>query len=177
MPGRDAMRGLAVLTFLFVLVAVILLAGCSVSVEEPRLATEKEQRTALSTSAAPLPQYDVAISAVDFDPPLRGEALLTVQQPVKLVAAIENKGAMQLSKLTVEARVTDRRGDVSLQDRVSLDKLSPGETRVVEFGRSSPLVSLPHSSSFRVTVSVDSPQLNPVLPRPSKELIVRVSEQ
>ncbi len=176
MHSAGAMRGPAVLTFLSVLALVVFSAGCRVTVEEPHGTSDNGQRTAMSASAAPLPQYDVAISAVDFDPPLKPELLLSPNRPVKLVAAVENKGAMQLSKLVVEASVDSQEGEFSLQDRVSLEKLAPGETRVVQFNKVSTLTAIPRSSSFKVKVSVASPQLDQALPKPSRELLIRVSD-
>ncbi len=177
MPKRGkAARGPAVLSFLIGFTFVFFLTGCELSVEEPQGTGGAGERAALSTASAPLPQYDVAISAIDFDPPLRRETLLTSQGPVKLVAAVENRGTMQLSKLVVEARVTNQRGDFSAQDQVQVDKLSPGETKVVEFEGVGPVTNLPRSPSFRIKVAVDGPQLDSRAAKPSRELIVRISD-
>jgi hypothetical protein len=174
---RDAVRSPAVLFTLVAFAFAALLTGCRVSIEEPQSAGTNVQRTTAPTVAAPLPRYDVAISAIDFGPPLKRESLLNPQQPVKLVAAVENKGTMQLSRLVVEARVTNQKGDFTAQDQVEVDKLSPGETRIVEFGGPVTLTTLPKSSSFRIRVAVDSAQMDPAAPKPSRELIVRVTDQ
>lgn len=174
---RSAARAPAVLSFLFVSAFVLLLTGCEVSVQEPPGAAKDGQQVAVPTSTAPLPQYDVSISAIDFDPPLRRDILLNSQRPAKLVAAVENKGSTQLRKLVVEAQVSNQSGDYSARDQVQLDKLSPGETRVVEFDGMGPFTGLPKSPSFKIRVSVDGPQLDPALPKPSRELTVKVSDQ
>jgi hypothetical protein len=178
MPNtRGAARGPAVLSSLFVFAFALFLTGCELSLQEPQGASEGGQRVAMSTVAAPLPQYDVAISAIDFDPPLKPGAVLNPARPVKLMAAVENKGSMQLSKLVVEARVSDQRGDFSAQGQVQVDKLSPGETRVVEFQGVAPVSGLPRSPSFKIKIDVDGAQLDPALPKPSRELVVKVTDQ
>lgn len=174
---RYAARGPAVLPFLFVFAFAFILTGCEVSVEEPQPAATDGQRVAMSTSAAPLPLYDVSISAIDFDPPLRRDSLINSQQPEKLVAAVENKGSVLLRNLTVEAHVTNQTGDFSARDQVQVDKLAPGETKVVQFGGVGPVTSFPMSPSYRIKVLVDCPQLDPSLPKPSRDLVVKVSGQ
>lgn len=177
MPTRDAIRGPAVVFFLSAL-AVILTAGCIVSIEESNKTGDGGKRQAESVAAAPLPSFDVAISAVDFDPPLSRDVPFDAQHHVKLMAAVENKGTMQLSKLVVVARLASQRGDFSTQDRVNVDSLSPGETRVVEFDAVAPPAdALPRSRSFSIKVSVEGPQLDSSLPKPTRELVVRVAGQ
>ncbi len=175
---RYAARGPAAVSLLFILFALIFLpTGCRVSVEEAQGTAKDGQQVAMSTSAAPLPLYAVSISAIDFDPPLKQNTLIDSQQPVKLVAAIENKGSAQLRQLVVEARVTSQHADYSADEQVRVDRLSPGETKVVEFKGVGPLTELPKSPSYRVSVSVDSPQLDPAMPKPSRVLTVKVADQ
>ena len=174
---RDAARSPAGLSFLVAFAFAIVLTGCRVGIEEPHNAGANIQLATSPTAAASLPQYDVAISAIDFDPPFRRETALNPQQPVKLAAAVENKGTMQLSRLVIEARVTNQKGDFTAQDHVLIDKLSPGETKVVEFGGPVILTTLPKSPSFLIRVAVDGSQLDPALPKPSRELIVKATDQ
>ena len=177
MPGRDAVRGPAALVLLTALAFLVLSAGCSVIVDEANKAADVGVRSTASAAAAPLPQYDVAISAVDLDPPLRQGAVLSPNQPFKLVAAVENRGSMPLSALQVQARFSSQQGDFSVQDQISLDRLSPGETRVVEFRRVGTVSSLPRSPSYSIIVSIDAPQMDSSRPKPTRELTVRVVDQ
>jgi hypothetical protein len=176
MPTRLAVRGRGVLASLIVLAGVLLASGCGVIIEDTKPVADSGRRAALSVSTTELPPYAIAISALDFDPPLSPEALLDSRRPVKLVAAVENKGTMPLSWLTVEARIVNQKGDFSEQDHARIEKLSPGETRVVEFERVAPLPNIPRSPSYRIRVSVDGPDLNSS-PKPSRELVVRVSDR
>lgn len=175
MPSRrGAARGPATIALLVAL--ALILSSCEFIVEEPRSARDDVQRNAMSTAVADLPDYDVAVSAIDFDPPLKRETLVSTQQSVKLLAAVENRGTMQLNRLMVEARVTSQKGDFSAQDSVPIDRLSPGETKVVEFEGVAPVPMLPRSPSYRVRVSVDSQQSSASLRSASREVIVRVVE-
>ncbi len=170
---RDAARGPVAVVLLLAL--ALMVAGCELIVEEPQAAgTDDIQRNAMSTAVADLPDYDVAVSAIDFDPPLKRETLLSSQKGVKLLAAVENKGTMPLNQLMVEARVTSQKGDFSVNDRVPIDKLSPGETKVVEFSGVAPVEVLPKSPSYRVMVTVNSQQRDVSLRSASREVIVRV---
>ncbi len=172
--GRGVARRSAVLAPLLAL--VLLAAGCELVVDEPRAARDDAQRNAMSTAVADLPEYDVAVSAIDFDPPLRRGTLLSTHETVKLLAAVENKGTMPLSHLVVEARVISQKGDFSAQDRVQIDRLSPGETRVVEFQGVAPVQMVPQSPSYRISVTVNGQPSNPRLRSNSRDVVVRVVE-
>jgi len=171
--NANAARG-PVVAFLF-LTFTLLAVGCQLVVEERDGAGgDDSRRVAMSTAVADLPDYDVTVSAIDFDPPLKRETLVSGETGVKLLAAIENRGTMPLSQLVVEARVTSQKGDFSVQDRVPIDRLSPGETKVVQFERVAPVQVLPRSPSFRVSVSVISAQPNAAIRTAAREVIVRV---
>ncbi len=172
-----AARGPVVLTVFAVLALVLIQTGCEVSVEEPHGASKSGEQVAMSTSTSPLPKYAVSISAIDFDPPLKSDTLLKSQQPESLVAAVENKGTAQLRQLVVEAQVSSQRGEYSARNEVQVDKLSPGETKVVRFTGVGPLAELPKSPSYRISVSVTGAQLDPSLPKFSRVLTVRVADQ
>jgi len=178
MPTRDAISGQAVLALLAVLIVVLLASACDVAIEDRSGdASYPGQRSSPLALTRQLPRYEVAISAIDFDPPLSRQTLEDASRPVKVVAAVENKGTMQLSKLTIVARIENQKGDFSEQDQVSIDKLIPGEARVVEFERVSPLPVLPRSPSYRIRVTVDGPQLDSWRAKPSRALLVRVMDQ
>lgn len=170
--AREATRGIAVLATL--LAISLLMGGCELVVEEPQVSSSGKMRPPVSTLATELPLYDVAVSAIDFDPPLKQETLAGFNKSVKLLAAVENKGTMPLTNLSVEARITSQRGEFSANDRVRLEKVAPGETRVVEFGGMVPTTTLPRSPSYKIRVTVDSPQLGPNVRSNVREVIVRV---
>ena len=170
---KDAARG--PMTIVSMLALAVVVAGCQLIVEEPHAGPrDSSQRNAMSTAIADLPAYDVAVSAIDFDPPLKQGTLFDNQTNVKLLAAVENKGTMPLSQLVVEARVISQNGDFSAHDKAVIDSLSPGETKVVEFKRAAPFPMVPKSPYYNVRVTVASQQPGTELKSASREVIVRV---
>ncbi len=170
--AREAIRGVAVLVAIFSLSLV--LAGCELVVEEPAQSNSSRSWDPLAPSATGLPQYDVSVSAIDFDPPLKRQALQGYTKPVKLLAAVENKGTMALTNLIVEASIASQNGDFSARNRVSLEKVAPGETRVVEFAGMLPDSNAPRSPSYRIRVIVEGKQLGSNVRGNVREVIVRV---
>jgi len=57
---------------------------------------------------------------------------------------------------------------------VQIDRLSPGETKVVEFAGVAPVQMLPKSPSYRILVTVDGQQPGTHLRSNYREVIVRV---
>ncbi len=173
MPSnRGAARVVVLLLALSAL--ALILPGCELVVEDSGGARGYAQRNAMSTAVADLPEYDVEVSAIDFDPPLKQQTILTNQKTLKLLAAVENRGTMPLRQLLVEARLSSQKGEFSAQDRVQVDRLSPGETKVVEFSGVAPAQMLPKSPSYRIRVTVESQQSGSNLKPASREVIVRV---
>jgi hypothetical protein len=152
-------------------------SACTVTVEEAKPSpTAVAQRSSMSSGISALPEIDAAISAIDFDPPLRSDTLLRSQRPVKLLAAVENSGTTALYDLTVEAFLASEGSGVTIQDRVRVEKLAPGETRVVEFQQMASISTLPKSSSYRIWVTVGGRQPDANLRNNLREVIVRVSD-
>lgn len=163
------------LTFLVaLLVTALSLSACRVSVEEPLVSSAPTELTVLSNSVTSLPDYDAAVAAIDFDPPLQRDAVYDPRRPTKLLAAVENRGTMPLLRLVVEASITSQKGDFSAQDSVYLERLAPGETRVVEFDGVAPATTLPRSPSFRIRVVVNGFQRDANPQNNSREVLVRV---
>ncbi len=99
--SRDAARG--PIALLLLLAVTLFTGGCQLIVEDPHGAGgDDSQQNAMSTAVADLPDYDVSVSAIDFDPPLKQETLVSSQQGVKLLAAVENRGTMALTKLIID---------------------------------------------------------------------------
>lgn len=166
----DVARGPAVLLLLLALASLV--TACEVSVVEPQATSQATQQVALSTGVRALAAYDVAVSAVDFDPPLRREALVSSTERVTLLAAVENRGSMPLTKITVEARLTSPKGEFTAQDRAEIARLSPGEVHVVEFAGMQPYRSLPSASSYKISVRADAQQADSQTANNVREVIV-----
>lgn len=151
-----------------------LVTACEVSVVEPQATSQATQQVALSTGVRALPAYDVAVSAVDFDPLLRRESLASSAGQVKLLAAVENRGTMPLTRIMVEARLTSPKGEFTAQDRAQIARLSPGEVNVVEFEGMQPSSSLPTASSYKITVRADAQQADSYAADNVREVVIRV---
>lgn len=172
MPGGRAPASPVSLLLLFGLVVALLSTGCKLTIEEQD-SEPSIPREVVAGSSSGMPEYEVAISAIDFDPPLQRAMLITTQK-MKLLAAVENRGTKRLSQLLVEARVSSRGGEYSAQDRTQLWSLAPGETRIAEFVGVAPGTVMTGSRSYQITVTVESQEPGV---KASRELLVRVAEQ
>ena len=166
-------RGLLLLTGM--LVILLSSTACRLTVEEQQQPVEP-QRTAMSVGVGALPEFDAAVSAIDFDPPLPWDSLLTNRRPVKLLAAVENNGTRPLYDLVVEARLSSQQGEFSARDQLKVARLAPGETKVVEFGRMMPATALPRSPSYTVRVTVGGGQRDAHPENNNHEISIRVSD-
>jgi hypothetical protein len=107
--------------------------------------------------ASPLkPEYrnhDLAVLAVEFDPPLSYQRLIIRQQAVALLVVVENTGNETERNATVRARLgsLDDPGFVLAHD-ASVESIAPGEVQIVRFTR---LGEIPYYQSYHLEVSVD----------------------
>lgn len=109
------------------------------------------------TFTSPLPvdsgQHNLAILAVDFDPPLTYQQLIVRRQSVALLVAIENTGTDTERDVTVRAQLsTPENPDFLLTQGASLASVAPGEIQVVRFAR---LGEIPYHQTYYLEVAVD----------------------
>jgi hypothetical protein len=177
-PPTARFRALRLALLAGALVVLTSMTACKVTVEEvkPRTPVVEVQRTAMAQAVSALPDFDAAVSAVDFDPPIRSDTILRSQRPVKLLAAVENSGTMPLYDLRVEAFISSQGNGSLLHDWVTVEKLAPGETRVVEFQQMASLATLPKSSFYRIGVTVGGRQPDANPKNNIHEVIVRVGD-
>jgi hypothetical protein len=107
--------------------------------------------------ASPLPSGDevhnLAILAVDFDPPLDYQRLIIRRQSVTLLVAIENTGNNAERNVAVAASLsTPEDPDLLLAQDASVASIAPGEIQVVRFER---LGKLPYHQIYHLEVVVD----------------------
>jgi hypothetical protein len=171
-------RSLRLALFAGALVILLSSTACSVVVEEVKQSPPvvEAQRTAMVQGVSTLPEFDAAVSAIDFDPPIRSDTTLRSQRSVKLLAAVENNGTMPLYDLKVEAYLSSQGNGSAIQDSVTVEKLAPGETRVVEFHRMGSISTLPKSSFYRIGVTVSGRQPDANSQNNTHEVVVRVSD-
>lgn len=128
--GVEGLRRLRVALLLSLLLSG-LLAGCSQIQIESRpldLLTSAEQSALAKPS-----EHDLAILAIDFDPPLDTIASIRDLDGVNLIIAVENSGLATERDLTVRAELRlDNRDPAPVLVRLTtIDEIAPGEIRVV----------------------------------------------
>lgn len=97
-------------------------------------------------------EHDVAILAIDFDPPLDRRDLWPERGQVTLLIAVENRGLSQEEEVRVSAELGDlHQSEILLRQSTTLGGLAPGEVQVVRF---SGISNVPYRSAYRLEVSV-----------------------
>jgi len=97
--------------------------------------------------------HNLAVLAVDFDPPLDYQQLVAQRQAVTLLVAIENTGDVTERDVTVRAQLsTPENPDFLLTQGASLVSIAPGEVQVAHFSR---LGEIPYYPAYHLEVMVD----------------------
>lgn len=130
----------------------LLLAGCvQVSVLD-RTASPEDQVLAAALNTRE--EHDVAILAVEFDPPLDALQAVTDASQVTLRVAVENKGYRKETEVQVVVRLLASQTDELLQSETqTLSSLSPGEIQVLQFRG---VLSSPGGVRYRLEISADA---------------------
>ncbi|MFZ5916111.1 MAG: hypothetical protein ACOYZ7_04200 [Chloroflexota bacterium] len=115
------------------LVIVIGLTGC-VKVKVIDLQAGDNVEQAISSPTTPN-EHDLAILAVDFDPPLDDyEQLLDDPDGITFLIAIENTGLSTETSVSILAQLSTDEGETVLVERqAEITSIAPGETQVVRF--------------------------------------------
>jgi hypothetical protein len=147
--GKLVLPGIAVL----LLLSVLSLVGCadvSIVDKEPTLSTPDAL-----TNPAPSGDgtHNLAVLAVDFDPPLTYQQLVIRPQSVELLVAVENTGKVTERDVTVRAQLsTPQNPDGLLTQGASLASIAPGEIQIVHFAR---LSEIPFHETYILEVVVE----------------------
>lgn len=97
-------------------------------------------------------EHDLAILAIDFNPPLNDGGLWAEWGEVTLLIAVENRGLSPESGVRISAKLSaPRRSEVLMQRSTILEGLAPGEVQVV---RVAGISNVPYRSSYRLEVEV-----------------------
>jgi hypothetical protein len=147
--GTDKMRvrsGLGISLSVFAL----LLASCTPSLE----VVPAHNAPVAAVSTVTPQQHDLALVAVDFDPPL-DFAQIRNNGGVTLVVAVENRGQSAEADVRINAYLQDLDDQLRELSReaVLLGQLNPGALRVVRFAQVS---DLPLRERYRLVVSVEA---------------------
>jgi hypothetical protein len=131
-------------------VLALLVAACAPSLEV--VPDRREAQTPVSTVTPQ--QHELAIVAVDFDPPL-DFAQIRSNGGVTLLVAVENRGQSVETDVRITAQLQDPNdGSRELsREAVMLGQLNAGALRMVRFTQVS---DLPLRERYRLVVSVDA---------------------
>lgn len=142
---KDALQQLLRI-FAPVLVALLTFLSFGCSKLDVRESSADTTRLAIPTPylATPLPElHDVVVTAVDFDPLPRPDKPLDAEKS-SFLAIIENKGNKTESQLAVSAVLrSDKDENPLFQSRSQIERLAPGESRVVRFEKLGSIPLLP----------------------------------
>jgi hypothetical protein len=144
--------------FAFVAVAVLLalslvtLVGCAeVEVVD---ATPSASGSDLPAGVVPegSGEHNLAVLAVEFDPPLEYEKLIVRRQAVTLLVAIENTGTQNEHDVVVLAQLsTPENREFVLIRETSVASIAPGEVQIARFPE---LSKIPYYETYHLEVIV-----------------------
>lgn len=128
---------------------MVLLAACQLVDATPsgKPSGSKENLPTIALGAS-TSGPDVAITAVDFEPPLKPNLNLA-SGDISLLVAVENKGDRREKEIQVVAQVLGKEDELLYSDARVVDSLAAGEGRVVQFSR---LSGLPLRSVYTIKV-------------------------
>lgn len=122
--------------------SLLVLSGCSGAIEVTDASDQaitKEVSTHAPLPAAQmlaLPERNLSIVGVDFDPPLEQQKIMR-RGSLTLLVAVENEGLHPESEVRVRARLladtNTAAGEPLLEDERTLKVIAPGEVAVVRF--------------------------------------------
>jgi hypothetical protein len=134
--------------------AVLALSGLSACAEVEVVDATPAAGAEAFTSPLPAGDQarDLAVLAVEFDPPLDHAQLIARRQAVALLVAVENIGASAERQVAVRAELTTKEDPAwRLVQDASLASIAPGEIQVVRFA---PLGQIPYHRGYRLEVTV-----------------------
>jgi hypothetical protein len=146
--GQDSvwlyLKGLALIAG----VVLLCLTGCN--------RIEVVDRQEGSDTEAPIPsqvtpdEHDLAILAVDFEPQLDYEQIVSDLNGITLLVAVENTGLSTETGVLVEAQLSADDGRTVIVERsAEIASIAPGETQVVRFSQ---LPRPPYRPTYQLSV-------------------------
>jgi hypothetical protein len=131
---------------------LLLLAACGVEVvdQTPAASTLDLFTSPLTVGSE---RHNLAVMAVEFDPPLSYQQLIVRRQSVALLVVVENTGTMTERDVMVRAQLTSPESSgFSLTQGASVASIAPGEVQIVRFAR---LGDIPYYRSYLLEVAVE----------------------
>ena len=132
------------------LLAVIWASGCrSIQVIDRTPSTTEPTP---STQVQNAERHNLAVLAVDFDPPLEYDEIIALRdrgEGITLLVAIENTGTTTEREVRVEVELSKAGADAPfLHKEGQIDVIAPGEIKLVRFKDA----EIPFSYSYQLTV-------------------------
>jgi hypothetical protein len=150
MSQRFNMRCIWLVTVVLML-ASLSLAGCA-EVEIVDRAPVSLDTLSLSKVRTPVDEHDLAVLAIDFDPPLEYEQIVVKGEQATLLVAVENIGLQTATDVEVKARLSAYEDDTPILERTShLDTIAPGQIKIAHFKDMS---RIPYRPAYRLKVWV-----------------------
>ena len=147
-------RGLALPWIIGVLTLTLLTLGACAEVSVVDITPDASTHELLAGApASEEGRHDLAVLAVDFDPPLDYQQLILRQRSVALLVVIENSGTVTERDVTVRARLSaPTEDDLLLTQDLRVESIAPGEIQIVRFEG---LGKIPYYDAYQLEVAVD----------------------
>ena len=130
--------------------ALPVLAGCAQVEVVDRFPLPADKMASIPTRTPA--EHDLAVLAIDFDPPLEYEQLTVSPEGVTLLVAVENAGVHTETNVKVEAELSSDGGRNLIARRTGyIDTIAPGEVKIVRFKN---LSRIPYRLTYRLRVRV-----------------------
>ncbi len=138
--------------WLLALVVTLALSGCvKISVVDRTSTTTLPPVEAKVGSN--VDEHDLAVLAIDFDPPLEYEQIMAAKEGITLLVAVENSGDSSENNVTIQAELSTDDGQiVILEDENLIPNIAPGEITIVRFKS---LGDIPYRNAYRLKVWIE----------------------
>jgi hypothetical protein len=122
----------------FVMVIVMLtslsLAGCAEIKIVDRTPDSLNTLSLSSKVVTPVEEHDLAVLAIDFDPPLDYEQIVVEGEQATLLVAVENIGLQTEADVKVKARLSGNEDDTPILERTChIGAIAPGQIKIARF--------------------------------------------
>lgn len=137
-------------TFVLVLAALVACVEVEVVDKTPVASTPDSFISPLAVGQG---RRNLAVLAVEFDPPLSYQQLIIRRESVAVLVAVENTGTETERDITVRAQLSAPEDpSFAMTQGASLASLAPGEIQIVRFAR---LSEIPYHEIYYLEVAVD----------------------
>jgi hypothetical protein len=149
MPSSKRLPTLVLITLTL---ATIALSGCIQIQVIDRTPVAPQPTT--DTAKRQIAEHDLAVLAVDFDPPLEYEKIAERQnrgEGITLLVAVENTGINTEQNINVQIKLSkDQDKTAFLEQQGTISMISPGEIKIIHFKDT----DIPFSYEYHLNVQV-----------------------